>query len=167
MKPQELGKQIADLRKDKGLTQAELADMCRLNIRSIQRLESGSVHPRAYTLRLINDVLGSNFTNSDPEIIDMEVKELRRKFAKRKTIRIITFVSALTFLVLVGFILIFSPGGRLLGVAKNQWTPFVYFIMFAHIIALGIYWRCPGCNRLLGDVFNIRFCSHCGLKLYD
>lgn len=168
MNTKELGQQIMLSRKKSGMTQAELADRCGLNIRSVQRLESGSVHPRAYTIRMLNEVLGTDFElTSDNEVIDNEIQVYRMLFNRRKKIRVTTFYSAIIFLVLVGFILIFSPGGEFFGIPKRTWTPFVYIIMFIHLIALGIYWRCPSCNRLLGDVFNIRRCSHCGLKFYD
>jgi transcriptional regulator with XRE-family HTH domain len=53
MKQPELGKKIAELRKSKGLTQEELVDKCNLNIRTLQRIESGVVTPRIHTLRII------------------------------------------------------------------------------------------------------------------
>ena len=39
----------------------QLAEKCRLNIRTVQRIETGKVIPRFYTLQLINEVLGTNF----------------------------------------------------------------------------------------------------------
>ena len=53
MKQPELGRKIVELRKANGLTQDELAEKCNLNIRTIQRIESGDVTPRSYTTRLI------------------------------------------------------------------------------------------------------------------
>jgi transcriptional regulator with XRE-family HTH domain len=53
MKQPDLGKQIAELRKAKGLTQDELVQKCNLNVRTLQRIESGDVTPRSYTMRLI------------------------------------------------------------------------------------------------------------------
>lgn len=57
MKQPELGRTIADLRKAKGLTQEELVDVCNLNVRTLQRIESGEVTPRTYTLKIISDAL--------------------------------------------------------------------------------------------------------------
>lgn len=168
MNPKELGQQIILSRNKLGITQSELADRCGLNIRSVQRLEAGSVHPRAFTIRMLNEALGTDFElTSDNEIIDKEIQIYRAIFLRRKNIRIATIISAIIFLVVVGLVLIFSPRGELFGIPKQTWAPFVYIIMFIHLISLGIYWRCPSCNRLLGDVFNIRRCSHCGLKFYD
>jgi len=48
-----LGRKIAELRKAKGFTQEELVEKCNLNVRTLQRIESGDVSPRSYTQRLI------------------------------------------------------------------------------------------------------------------
>lgn len=53
MKQPDLGKKITELRLAKGLTQAELAQKCHLNLRTIQRIESAEVTPRSYTVKLI------------------------------------------------------------------------------------------------------------------
>jgi transcriptional regulator with XRE-family HTH domain len=53
MKQPHLGRKIADLRKAKGFTQEELVEKCNLNVRTLQRIESGDVSPRSYTQRLI------------------------------------------------------------------------------------------------------------------
>ncbi len=60
MKQPELGKKISDLRKEKGLTQEELVDLCNINVRTIQRIESGEVTPRSYTLKTILKALDYN-----------------------------------------------------------------------------------------------------------
>ncbi len=57
-------KKIAELRKAKGLTQEELVDKCNLNVRTLQRIESGEVTPRTYTLRLIFEALEYSFDPS-------------------------------------------------------------------------------------------------------
>ncbi len=61
MKQPELGKKIADLRKSKGLTQEELVELCNINVRTIQRIESGEVEPRSYTLKNILSALDYDF----------------------------------------------------------------------------------------------------------
>lgn len=57
MNQPELGKKIAEQRKSKRFTQEELAEKSKLNIRTLQRIESGEVKPRAYTLKMILSVL--------------------------------------------------------------------------------------------------------------
>lgn len=53
MNQPELGRKIAELRKAKGFTQEELVEKCKLNVRTLQRIESGEVTPRSYTLKII------------------------------------------------------------------------------------------------------------------
>ena len=56
-----IGEKIKAARKGIGFTQAQLAEKCNLDIRTIQRIESGIVVPRYYTINLINEVLGTAF----------------------------------------------------------------------------------------------------------
>lgn len=53
MKQPELGKKISELRRIKGLTQEELVDKCNISVRTLQRIETGEVAPRAYTIKTI------------------------------------------------------------------------------------------------------------------
>ncbi|WP_053002643.1 helix-turn-helix domain-containing protein [Kordia jejudonensis] len=56
-----LGKKIASLRKEKGLTQEELIEKCNVSIRTIQRIEAGEVTPRSYTVKAIFEALEYDF----------------------------------------------------------------------------------------------------------
>lgn len=161
-----IGNRIAEKRKALGLTQQQLADKCRLNIRSIQRIESGSVTPRMFTLEIINEALGTEFKYSlTKDQSDAEIKLYRKIFQQRKRIRLgimVIFISLLIMLLGLAF-----RSWNLFGMPKQVWAPFVYGIFFILLIAIGLTWRCPACNGLLGDVFNTRYCSKCGLKFYD
>ena len=53
MNQPDLGKKIAEWRKAKGLTQEELVEKCNLSVRTLQRIESGEVTPRSYTIKTI------------------------------------------------------------------------------------------------------------------
>jgi transcriptional regulator with XRE-family HTH domain len=64
MKQPDLGKKIAELRKAKGLTQEELVEKCNLNVRTLQRIESGEVTPRSYTIKAIFTALDHNVYDS-------------------------------------------------------------------------------------------------------
>lgn len=57
MQQPELGKKIMELRKQRGLTQNELAETSNVDIRTIQRIEAGDVFPRPSTIRLIFNTL--------------------------------------------------------------------------------------------------------------
>ena len=156
-----IGKQIRDVRLQKKLSQAELADKCNLNVRTIQRIENGEVNPRLYTLRILSETLGVTLMKEN-EIGNesSQLAQLRIVFEKRKQIRIATFGFAL-FLLTAAIILLLS------GIPKRAWAPLFYLFFFLDLIVIGFTWRCPGCNALLGDLFNVRYCSKCGLKFYD
>ena len=57
MKQPDLGKKILELRKQKGLTQEELVEICNINVRTIQRIEAGDVTPRSFTVKTILEAL--------------------------------------------------------------------------------------------------------------
>ena len=61
MKQPELGIKVAELRQQKGLTQEKLAELCEVSSRTIQRIESGEVDPRAYTIQCLNAALEYDF----------------------------------------------------------------------------------------------------------
>ena len=156
-----IGKQIKVARQEQRLSQAEFANKCRLNIRTIQRIENDEVTPRLYTLRILSEVLGIRLIENDNSDSDSDqMKKIMLVFEKRKRIRFFTF-GVVVVLLASTLLLLFS------GIPKRIWAPFIYLFFFADLILIGLTWRCPGCNSLLGDVFNIRYCSKCGLKFYD
>lgn len=61
----DLGIKVAALRQQKGLTQEQLAEMCEVSPRTIQRIESGEVDPRTYTLRCLGTALEFDFGEED------------------------------------------------------------------------------------------------------
>jgi N-acetylmuramoyl-L-alanine amidase len=60
MSNENLASNIVKLRKERGLTQEELAEKTNLNIRTIQRIESGEVKPRLFTLKALSETLDYN-----------------------------------------------------------------------------------------------------------
>ena len=76
MKQPELGKKISELRKDKGLTQEELVDKCNISVRTLQRIESGEVTPRSYTVKTILAALEYDLN----KISDLDDKTSRNVF---------------------------------------------------------------------------------------
>jgi transcriptional regulator with XRE-family HTH domain len=76
MEKLDFGKKLIDVRKAKGLTQEEVAEKCKITVRTIQRVESGLVQPRAYTIKTISDVLGFDFfETSDTGYVVNEVNQ--------------------------------------------------------------------------------------------
>ncbi|NMM47751.1 helix-turn-helix domain-containing protein [Marinigracilibium pacificum] len=68
---QEIGKKIKEIRKKKGLSQEELADSAKVNLRTIQRIEKNESEPRGTTLNLICEALEIN----TEEILDYGKQE--------------------------------------------------------------------------------------------
>ena len=64
MQQPELGNQIVNYRKIKGLTQEALVDKCNINVRTLQRIEAGEVTPRIQTIKLIFEALEINYEES-------------------------------------------------------------------------------------------------------
>jgi transcriptional regulator with XRE-family HTH domain len=62
-----LHQKLQQARKQKGLTQEELADCTGITIRTIQRIENGESVPRAFTLKTIAAVLDIPFENLQQE----------------------------------------------------------------------------------------------------
>ncbi len=60
-----LGLKVSELRQQKGLTQEQLAERCEVSARTIQRIESGEVDPRAYTLHCLGEALEFDFSEAE------------------------------------------------------------------------------------------------------
>jgi transcriptional regulator with XRE-family HTH domain len=52
-----LGSRVKELRKERGLTQQALADLCEIDIRTIQRIESGKYEIGLFILYALADAL--------------------------------------------------------------------------------------------------------------
>ncbi|MBN1253131.1 MAG: helix-turn-helix domain-containing protein [Bacteroidales bacterium] len=107
----ELGKKIADLRKERGLTQEELVEKCNLSVRTLQRIESGEVTPRTYTVKLIFEALEVSFDKSlidDEGWINKRLEQFYISFIDlfnlktntMKKVIILTLIFTATFLIL-------------------------------------------------------------------
>ncbi len=60
-----LGLKVSELRQQKGFTQEQLAEKCEVSTRTIQRIETGEVDPRAYTLHCLGTALEFDFEEQD------------------------------------------------------------------------------------------------------
>jgi uncharacterized Tic20 family protein len=66
MNQPDLGQKVLELRQLKNLTQEHLAEKCEVSSRTIQRIESGEVDPRAYTLQRLSEILDYDFEEHNP-----------------------------------------------------------------------------------------------------
>jgi uncharacterized Tic20 family protein len=67
MKQPELGMKVAELRQQKGITQEQLAELCEISTRTVQRIESGEVDPRLFTITSLGEALEFDFSAGDLE----------------------------------------------------------------------------------------------------
>ena len=65
MNQPDLGLRVSELRQQKGFTQEQLAEKCEVSPRTIQRIESGEVDPRSYTLQCLSKSLDFDFLEQD------------------------------------------------------------------------------------------------------
>lgn len=80
-----IGKRIQEVRKARGLSQAELAQLCDLTPKYISHLETGTRAPRLETLIVLanalncdaNTLLGDLITNAESSRSDLELKIAR------------------------------------------------------------------------------------------
>jgi len=106
MKQPELGNRISDLRKAKGWTQKELAEQCKIGERTLQRIETGEVKPRAYTVSVIFDVLQAEHDGQNASTV-------KKRFKLRlKTRRTVWILSAIVFSVALVLTLFFATNGN-------------------------------------------------------
>jgi len=70
----DFGKKLIEVRSSKGLTQEEVAEKCNVTVRTIQRIESGTVKPRAFTMKIISEVLGFDFFEMSNAGYDVDIK---------------------------------------------------------------------------------------------
>ena len=61
MEQSALGLKLIEIRNARGLTQEEVAERSKVNVRTIQRLESGLVKPRVYTIKALSEALDFDF----------------------------------------------------------------------------------------------------------
>jgi uncharacterized Tic20 family protein/DNA-binding Xre family transcriptional regulator len=83
MNQPDLGLKVTELRQQKGLTQEQLAELCEVSPRTIQRIESGEVDPRAYTLQCLGEALEFDFgeENTSKENLWLAVLHLSSIFS--------------------------------------------------------------------------------------
>ena len=87
-----IGIKISELRHQKGFTQKELSDQCHIDIRTIQRIESGEVTPRMSTLKLIAEML-----NVDASVLNGDhARETSSSYQEKL---ILTIISGIIYLI--------------------------------------------------------------------
>jgi len=82
-----IGTKILEIRKRKGLTQEELSDLSKINLRTLQRIEKDETEPRGNTLKNLCQTLEINIE----DILDYgKIEDF--KFIKFFHLSVLTFV---------------------------------------------------------------------------
>jgi len=72
------GTKLIEVRKARGLTQEEVAEKCGITVRTVQRIESGNVKPRAFTIKVISESLEFDFFHIGSDNTSSKNLELKR-----------------------------------------------------------------------------------------
>lgn len=94
MNQPELGRKINEIRNRNGITQKDLSEKCTIDIRTIQRIESGEVFPRTSTLKLISEILGLDYH----ELVENE-QEVQSESGSFRILLLITLFAGVIHLV--------------------------------------------------------------------
>ncbi len=148
----ETGKLIKELRLKRGLTQEDLAEKTEVSVRTIQRIESGDVDPRAYTLQTIAKALDVDFSMfvEDKTVIKQneETVDERNSYA---------FVHLTGVIPLIFPTLIFMKLRRRKSKKmSNHFRAAITMqlcILIISLISLWIYWRVNQPIPLIGGLF--------------
>lgn len=124
-----VGKKIAEIRKQKGLTQEEVSEQAKINLRTLQRIEKGETEPRGNSLKGICNALQINIE----EILDYG------KFEDRNYL-IYLHLSVMTFLlipfgnIILPVILWLNKRDRIVQVQKQGANILNYQIIWSIIV---------------------------------
>lgn len=109
----ELGEKIKEIRKKKGLSQEELAEFAKVNLRTIQRIEKNESEPRGKTLSLICEVLEINIE----DVLDYG-KQKDDKFLFYYHLSVISFLIIPIGNILLPLILWLTKKDKIIGLNK-------------------------------------------------
>lgn len=149
MKQPLLGQKIQEWRKAKGLTQEELVERCNINVRTIQRIESGEVTPRFYTVKAILEVL--EVKEDEIEKIQLEKEEIpvNNNFSAWMKFSfiagIVYLVAAIVEVILDAYLIMEKPSFS---------SEFGYLYTFLKISALILFIMFTSGFYKLGDFFS-------------
>lgn len=167
-----IGKFISAMRKEKGLTQVQLAEKLGVTQKSVSRWETGKNMPDLSLLQplstelnvSVSELLDGEKTSVKKkdvdeainQIIDYSVKSRRYQIFSIKDINFITCV----FIILIVILLVIG------GFANAQTVPMISTILILMIVMLKLlFGRCPACGRPLPfTTKNLKSCPFCGIK---
>lgn len=122
----EIGKKIKELRKQKGLSQEELAELAKVNLRTIQRIENDESEPRGKTLNLICEVLDIN----TEDILDYG-KQTDKAYLTIFHLTVLTFLAIPVGNIIIPLIMWMNKKDKIVGLKKIGANLLNYQIMWS------------------------------------
>ncbi len=130
-----IGNRIHEARKLKGLTQEELAESAKVNLRTVQRVENSETEPRGKTLGLICQVL-----EVDLEDLLKDEKSISRKGYVNRAINLCFLVILnLAIMLIIGFLTIDSEANT---------NSRIGAVLLSFFIPMFIVWKTPQMSEL-------------------
>lgn len=130
-----LGNKIKDARKEKHLTQEELSELSKVNLRTIQRIENDENTPRGQTLTLICNAL------------ELNISDFQTQGTSRKNVSIASLIINGFFLILLNIVLMLIFGYSTLDSEANLNSRLCAFLL-SFLIPFFIVYKTPKMNNI-------------------
>ncbi len=132
-----IGDKILEIRKRKGLTQEELSDLAKINLRTLQRIEKGETVPRGNTMKMLCSVLEINME----DILDYGKTE-DNKYIRFFHLSVLTFIFIPLGNIIIPLILWITKRDKIIGL-NEQGADLLNFqilwtLLFSGLMASGI-----------------------------
>jgi transcriptional regulator with XRE-family HTH domain len=132
-----IGDKILEIRKRKGLTQEELSDLAKINLRTLQRIEKGETVPRGNTLKMLCSVLEINLE----DILDYGKTE-DNKYIRYFHLSVLTFIFIPLGNIIIPLILWITKRDKIIGL-NEQGADLLNFqilwtLLFSGLMVTGI-----------------------------
>lgn len=148
----ELGNKIKEARKLKGLSQEALADLSKVNLRTIQRIESNSNQPHGKTLNLICEALDLSIE----DIVDFG-KQMDTTYLTYFHLSVITFLAIPLGNIILPLILWLTKKDKIIDLNKIGMNVLNYQIVWTVMSFLAI---------ITFAIFKIMHYKHANLFIY-
>lgn len=110
----DIGSKIREIRKKKGLSQEELAELASVNLRTIQRIEKNETEPRGTTMHLICGALGI----SAEDILD-HGKQIDKSYLVFFHLSVISFLAIPVGNIILPLILWLTKKDKVIGLSET------------------------------------------------
>jgi transcriptional regulator with XRE-family HTH domain len=136
-----IGNYIKEKRLQKGMTQEELALKCDVTIRTIQRIESGEVDPRSYTLQAIASALEVDYN----ELLSVEGLLKTEDLSSKEGYWLAMLHLSGLFVLIIPTVIIWTKHDKIINIKSHaiasinfQISMMIYFIFSAFLILIPI-----------------------------